>query len=133
MEMKINLKDQDTSTYDEYTARFQIHKLRTYLQDRIVRGTPFVTFERIENDFSTIPRPLLGSLLNEIVERKEFTIQTPHGSGRIILRNGFYVFQPDKLKDTSIPIALRLANIPIPRDHFTPIPVEKEKRVLKVE
>jgi len=133
METKIDLKDQDTSTYDEYTARFQIHKLRTYLQDRIVRGTPFVTFERIENDFSTIPRPLLGSLLNEIVERKEFTIQTPHGSGRIILRNGFYVFQPDKLKDTSIPIALRLANIPVPRDHFVPVPVEKEKRVLKVE
>lgn len=133
METSIELKDQDTSTYDEYTARFQIHKLRAYLQDRIVRGTPFVTFEKIENDFSTIPRPLLGALLNEIVDRKEFTIQTPNGTGRILLRNGFYLFQPDKLKDTSIPIALRIANIPIPRDHFLPIIVEKEKKVERGE
>jgi hypothetical protein len=117
----IPLEEQDSSTYDEYTARFQLNKLRTYLQDRIVRGTPFVTFERIENDFSSIPRPLLGALLNEITEQKEFRITTPQGSGRIIYKNGYYIFQPDKLKDTSIPVALRLANIPIPRDRFTPV------------
>ena len=126
LKTEVPLEEQDTSTYDEYTARFQIHKLRNYLEDRIVKGTAFVTFERIENDFSTIPRPLLASLLNEIVNKKEFSIHTEHGSGRIIFRNGFYLFQPDKLKDTSIPIALRMINIPIPRDHFTPLEVQKD-------
>ena len=122
----IPLEEQDSSTYDEYTARFQLNKMKNYLQDRIVRGTPFVTFEKIENDFSSIPRPLLASLLNEIVEQKEFRITTPQGSGRIIFKNGYYIFQPDKLKDTSIPVALRLANIPIPRDRFTPVYAKEE-------
>ena len=135
----IQLEDQDSSTYDEYTARHQLNKIKNYLQDRIVRGTPFVTFEKIENDFSSIPRPLLATLLNEIVEQKEFHITTPQGSGRIIYKNGYYIFQPDKLKDTSIPVALRLANIPIPRDRFTPMSeeitttsVEKNSKLMTV-
>ena len=127
MKMNIPLEDQDSSTYDEYTARFQINKLRKFLQDVIVeKGTSFITFEKIQNNFQSIPRPVLGALLKEIIERKE-TINTAHGSGIIIFRNGYYVFQPDKLKNISIPIALRMANISIPRDHFAPSEIVKEK------
>lgn len=129
MVTNIALEEQDGSTYDEYTARLQLNRLRLYLQDRIARGTPFVTFERIENDFSTIPRPLLASLLNEIVQHRDFTIVTDHGLGRIIYKNGFYIFQPEKIRDTTIPIAMRLMNIPIPRDRFVPKVEELVKRV----
>jgi len=114
----ISLEEQDTSTYDEYTARFQMNRLKSYLQDRIARGTPFVTFEKISNDFSVIPEPLLRSLMTEIIEQKGNIITTKYGVGRIVLRNGYYIFQPDKLKDQSIPIALRTVTIPIPRDRF---------------
>lgn len=116
----ISLEDQDGSTYDEYTARSKAAKLRLYLQDRIARGTPFVTFEKIESDFSTIPRPLLASLLSEIVEHRELRITTAAGTGRIIFKNGYYIFQPDRIKDTSIPIAMRLVQVPVPRDRFVP-------------
>jgi hypothetical protein len=129
MNTLIPLEEQDTSTYDEYTARFQMNKIKNYLQDRIARGTPFVTFEKISNDFSLIPGPLLRSLLTEIVEQKGFVISTKYGAGRIILKNGYYIFQPDKLKDTNIPIALRTATIPIPRDRFEP----KVEEIVKQE
>jgi hypothetical protein len=116
----IPLEDQDTSTYDEYTARFQMNRIKNYLRDRIVKGTPFVTFEKIQNDFSVIPVPLLRSLLSEIIEQKEI-ITGPVGMiGKIIIRNGYYIFQPDQLKDQSIPIALRTVSIPIHRDIFLP-------------
>lgn len=120
----IPLEEQDSSTYDEYTARFQMNRIRSYLQDRIARGTPFVTFEKISNDFSIIPQPLLRSLLTEIVEQKGNVITTKYGVGKIILRNGYYIFQPDQLKDTSIPIALRTVAVPIPRDRFQPAEVK---------
>jgi hypothetical protein len=50
------------------------------------------------------------------------------GDGRIIYRNGYYVFQPDGIADIRIPISIRLANIPVPRDVFEPraIAVEEE-------
>ena len=118
--IKIPSDKPDTSTYDEYTARFQIHKLVAFFRDLIAKHIPFITFEKIQNNenFQSIPRPVLAALLKEIAERKEYVINTDHGPGHIILKNGYYVFQPDALQDTSIPIALRLANIPVPRDTF---------------
>lgn len=119
LEKEIPLEMQDSHTYDEYTARFQMNRLKVYLIDRITKGTPFVTFEKISNDFSIIPAPLLRSLLTEIVQQR-VVISTSYGSGRIILRNGYYIFQPDKLKDQSVPIALRTLVVPVPRDRFEP-------------
>ena len=117
----IPLNKQDTSTYDEYTARFQMNRLKNYLKDRILKGTPFVTFAKIQSDFSIIPEPLLKALLAEIIEQKGAVVHGEFGSGKIIWRNGYYIFQPDRLKDQSIPIALRTATVPIPRDHFAPL------------
>ena len=132
MNTEISLEMQNTSTYNEYTAMSQMNKLRVYLQDRISRGTPFVTFERIENDFPTIPRPLLANLLNQIVEKRDFKITTEYGTGYIIFKNGYYIFQPEKLQDTQIPIALRVANIPVPRDRFTPKVEEVAKNTVNM-
>ena len=136
--MKFPLENPDTSTYDEYTARFQIHKLLNFFRDVIARHTPFITFEKIQNNdnFKSIPRPVLAALLKEIVDRKEFIINTESGPGHIIMKNGYYVFQPELLQDTSIPIALRLANIPIPRDSFQrydPSKIEKEVEEIEEE
>ena len=115
----IPIEMQDSSTYDEYTARFQMNRLKNYLIDRITKGTPFVTFEKISNDFAIIPAPLLRSLLTDIIQQR-IRIVTKYGTGSIILRNGYYIFQPSSLKDTSIPIALRTMVVPVPRDRFEP-------------
>lgn len=121
------LDQQDITTYDEYTARFHIHTIRSYIQDLIAKNEYYVTFDKIQLQFETIPRTLLLSILNDMVSRDTFRIKTKNGPGRIILRNGYYVFQPDAIADESIPIAIRVRHVPIPRDVFNPTIYAKEK------
>jgi len=134
MQMVVPLESQDSSTYDEYTARYQLSTLRKYIQELFgEKGQSFITFETIHTHFNTIPRPLLSALMAEMVQQKEMKIRLDReGSvedGRILYKNGFYVFQPDKIKDTRIPIAIRVATIPVARDHYEPRAIEVEKDV----
>jgi hypothetical protein len=133
---EIALELQDSSTYDEYTARYHLNTLRKYIQDLFGEAEQsYITFEQVQSHFNTIPRPLLASLMVEMIQQKEMKIRIERDGlpqdGRILYKNGFYVFQPDKIKDTSIPIAIRVAAIPIARDHYAPkaIMVKKEESV----
>lgn len=124
----IPLDKQDTSTYDEYTARIQMHTLRKYIENLFgVEEQSFITFDSVALHFNTIPRPLLASLMADMVQKKEFRLNLEGRSGRLLHKNGYYVFQPDAIKDTSIPIAIRVAQIPIMRDEYVPKIIEKEK------
>lgn len=127
---EFELDKQDTSTYDEYTARYQMNTLRRYIENLFgVEEQMFLTFDSLAQHFNTIPRPLLISLLEEMVEQKEFRLNLDEfRTGRLIHRNGLYVFQPDSIKDTSIPIAIRVAKIPIKRDDYVPKFIEKERK-----
>ena len=134
MQMVVPLEAQDSSTYDEYTARYQLSTLRKYIQELFgEKGQSFITFETIHTHFNTIPRPLLSALMAEMVQQKEMKIRLDRDGvvedGRILYKNGFYVFQPDKIKDTSIPIAIRVASIPVARDHYEPKAIEVKKEV----
>ena len=133
MPRSIAFADQDLSTYDEYTARFQLSKLKAYIEDTVSKGKPFLTFENLVSHFETIPRPLLSSLLNELILQKEFRIKTSTGEGRLLAKNGFYVFQPDEIQNTKIPIAIRLMNVPVARDRFDPRVEKLEKTVEEEE
>ena len=126
----IPLDKQDTSTYDEYTARFQMNTLRKYIENLFgVEEQMFLTFEAIALHFNTIPRSLLASLMAEMVQKKEFRINLDsERTGRLLHKNGYYVFQPDAIKDTSIPIAIRVAHIPLLRDEYVPKAIEPEKK-----
>jgi len=133
MPMKVSLETQDSSTYDEYTARYQMNNLRKYIQDFFSdKEQGAITFDEIRNHFGTIPEPLLKTLMAEMVQKKEMKIRLQRDdkmeNGRILYKNGFYVFQPDKIQDTSIPIAIRVAAIPMQRDHYEPKAIEKEKQ-----
>jgi hypothetical protein len=131
---EISLEQQDSSTYDEYTAQFQMNKIRKFLQDFMSRNQAIISFEQIANSFTSIPRVLLSSLLNEMVLQKDFTITTDRGEGRILYRNGYYLFQPELIQDTRIPIAIRLANIPISRDRYLPnIKEEEETKTVAID
>ena len=124
----ISLDNQDTSTYDEYTARIQIHTLRKYIENLFgIEEQSFITFDSLALHFNTIPRPLLASLLADMVQKKEFRLNLEGRTGRLLHKNGYYVFQPDAIKDTSIPMAIRVAQIPIMRDEYVPRVIEKEK------
>jgi hypothetical protein len=127
----IPLDKQDTSTYDEYTARFQINTLRRYIENLFgVEEQMFLTFDSLALHFNTIPRPLLASLMEEMVQQKEFRLTLDgERQGRLLHKNGFYIFQPDRIKDTRIPIAIRVARIPIMRDEYVPKHIEQVREV----
>lgn len=136
----VPLELQDSSTYDEYTARYHLNTLRKYIQELFGEAEQaYITFEDVQSHFNTIPRPLLASLMAEMIQQKEMKIRIERDGiqqdGRVIYKNGFYLFQPDKIKDTSVPIAIRVASIPIARDHYAPkaITAKKEESVVSEE
>lgn len=131
------LNEQDISTYDEYAARYHAHTIRKYLRERISKAQVYINFDQLKEEFVTIPPAVLSSILNDIVSESDIKIKTVSADGKdimghIIRRGRYYLFQPDLIVDESIPIALRLAHVPIPRDTFAPkqleyIPPEKEE------
>ena len=132
------LDEQDISTYDEYAARYHIHTIRKYLQERISKAQVYVNFEQLTNEFLTIPPAVLSSLLNEIVSQGDMKIYTTAADGKeiqghIIRKGTYYLFQPDALKDESIPIALRLVHVPVPRDIFAPKDISIPEEVPEIE
>jgi hypothetical protein len=131
----VPLDKQDSSTYDEYTARYQLNTLRKYIQELFGKEEQaFVTFESMQTHFNTIPRPLLASLMSELLHDTKIRLERGSGveEGHIIYKNGYYLFQPDKIKDTSIPIAIRVASIPIARDQYIPLAIEPAKEEVDV-
>jgi hypothetical protein len=102
--------------------------LRRHIENLFgVEEQMFVTFDSLALHFNTIPRPLLASLMEEMVQQKEFRLTLDgEREGRLLHKNGFYVFQPDRIKDTRIPIAIRVARIPITRDEYVPKHIEQE-------
>jgi len=129
----IPLDKQDISTYDEYTARLQMNTLRKYIENLFgVEEQMFLTFDAVAQHFNTIPRSILASLMAEMIQQKEFRLNLGSGtgqrSGRILHKNGYYVFQPDAIKDTSIPIAIRVSQIPLLRDEYVPKFIEQDKK-----
>lgn len=75
---------------------------------------------------SAVPQKAISGLLSEIIGNQSFVVQMPIGKtgrtvdGYIVYRNGYYMFQPDYLTDVRIPLALRVADMPVKRDMFDP-------------
>jgi hypothetical protein len=67
-----------------------------------------------------VPRPNLSELLISVVDNRMF--QVTHGglSGYIRYCNRYFIFQPNVYGDLAIPMALRVAKIPVRRDIYRP-------------
>jgi hypothetical protein len=114
------LKDADTSTYDEYAARAHEAKIRRVIRNLFAIQVSY-QFDELHDNLSGVPPLALSSILSGIVGNQSFRVTSPSGKeGYIIYRNGYYLFQPDFLKDRSIPLALRVANYPVKRDVYLP-------------
>ena len=116
----------DISTYDEYAAKWHESQLKTAIKKMFMEtGQPMFTLETIMENFSAVPPRAISSLLMEIVGNQSFILQIRDKPGYITYRNGYYLFQPLRLKDTRIPMALRIADIPVRRDVFDPAALAK--------
>ena len=139
-EIDLDTVEIDYSTYDEYAAKWREHSIKKVFRE-LFQEQPFLHFDDIQNKyFQDIPRIAKAALLEDIVDNPSFRIRVGDREGYIIYKNGYYLFQPEELWDTNLPLALRVQDFPIKRDSYEPIekftknrnePVEEAKPVVK--
>lgn len=113
----------DISTYDEYAMRWRESQMKQIIRDIFEKtGQPMIQSGSLEDIFidKDIPAVAIKTLLSSIIDNKSFRIRVNSQEGYITYRNGFYLFQPIRLADVRIPLALRVASVPLRRDVFTP-------------
>jgi hypothetical protein len=111
--------DEDISTYDLYAARFAEQDMISRLKSLFKRQTWF-RWSDIQEIFSDIPETILLGLLMRIVDNKSIKFKNGSFEGHIIYRNNLFLFQPNTIQDTHIPIALRYGRYPVKRDSYEP-------------
>jgi hypothetical protein len=125
----------DTSSYDEYAVRWQEMRikraLRNYFEEAGTNRVS-VSLEKIRSIFQGVPAHALSAMLAEIVSNQAFRLRVGGQEGYLIYRNGRYLFQPLKLRDTRIPLALRIAAAPVKRDLYEPPPPAKPKPAVPI-
>lgn len=130
--VEIDVSKADESTYTEYAARWREKKLVDRVK-QLFRGKTgeseqaFVTIEDFIGYFNDISRKSLSILIQTILKSKSFRIELFGKQGRIIYKNGYFLFQPVLIQDETIPLALRIAAYPVKRDSYPPGEVEVQK------
>jgi len=111
----------DMSTYDEYAVKWRENELKSAIRKLFEVGEqPAFQLEDILDAMSEVPHKAISGLLSEIVGNQSFRLRVKGKEGYIVYRNGYFLFQPDYLSDIRIPLALRVADVPVKRDAFDP-------------
>lgn len=125
--IEVSLEDTDTSTYDEFSARWRESVLKTILR-RMFAEQSFYRFEDMQDYLQRIkikfPRIALSILLQSVVNNRSFRLDVKGQQGFLIYKNGFYMFQPDAMRDKAIPMALRVGLFPVKRDSYEPMEIK---------
>ena len=123
----------DMTTYDEYAARWReatIKKVIKYLFEEDNNNKVMFQFNDLAKVFSAIPPTALQIILSDMVGSESFQLKVGGKTGYLIYKNGYYLFQPSILTDESIPLALRIADIPVKRDFYDFKPMKKSAIVV---
>jgi hypothetical protein len=116
-EVTINPMDLDDSTYDEYAARWRAYQIKERLRALFERQ-PSYKYDKLIFNLTDIPRVAIAAILSDIVNNRSFRIKVRGETGYILYKNGYYLFQPERLQDTGIPLALRTALFPVKQDSY---------------
>lgn len=108
-------------SYDEYSAKWRESILKERLRS-IFKTQMFVSLEHLKRDvLGDAPFISLVTLLYDVVGNRRFKVTHQSHDGYIIFKNGYYLFQPFSYLDLSIPIALRVARLPVKRESYEPM------------
>jgi hypothetical protein len=118
-DLKVDVMKTSDVTYDAYAMRWREAQLKKRLRN-IFAAQAFYRAEYIWELFADIPRMALTDMLMNVVGNKAFVLERGGREGYLIYRNGYYLFQPMDLVDTGVPIALRVARLPVKRDVYLP-------------
>ena len=122
----VDPKTSDESTYDSFSARFRESKIQQIIKQLFAEQPFFEKGEFIQALMirSQAPKPAILMSIQSIVNNRTFHVQVGPHQGYIIYKNGLFLFQPDAYKDTSIPLALRIAEWPVKRDEYEPASIK---------
>lgn len=107
----------DDSTYDAYAARWRVNQIKERLR-RIFSKYSSVSYDKLIFLLTDIPRAVIAAIMGDVVDNRNFTMEIKGERGYITYRNGFYLFQPQRIQDTGIPLALRTALFPVKQDSY---------------
>jgi len=128
-DVKVDPLEADDSTYDEYAARWRVHQIKLRLR-KLFERQPFYRFDDLLHMLVDIPRVAVSSILTQLVGNRSFRIQVGEEKGYLVYKNGFYLFQPEKLRDTGIPLALRTALFPVKQDSYEEFEEPLQRKVV---
>ncbi len=114
----------DMSTYDEYAMRWRESQLKEIMKRLFeAEEQPNIQMDTLNDALreAGIPDIAIRILLGNIVDNKSFRIFINGQEGYITWRNLYYLFQPIRLADVRIPLALRIADVPIGKESFIPM------------
>lgn len=131
----LNLNDKaeipdDYGTYDLFAARFAEQMVISRLKTEF-KKQPWYHWSKLQEIFKDIPKTTLTSLLLRIVNNQSIIFENGNLQGHLIYRNNLFLFQPNKIQDTYIPISFRFGRYPVKRDHFNPLVAPKIKTTQK--
>jgi len=132
----LNLNDKaevpdDYGTYDLYAARFAEQAVISRLKAEF-KKQPWYHWSKLQQIFKDIPKATLTSLLLRIVNNQSILFENGDQQGHIIYRNNLFLFQPNKIQDTYVPISFRYGRYPVKRDYFEPfIPAKGQVKLPK--
>jgi len=127
----LNLNDKaeipdDYGTYDLYAARFAEQAVISRLKAEF-KKQPWYHWSKLQEIFKDIPKATLTSLLLRIVNNQSILFENGNQLGHIIYRNNLFLFQPNRIQDSYIPISFRYGRYPVKRDYFEPFIPAKVK------
>jgi hypothetical protein len=113
------------STYDDFAVRWRESELKSAIRKLFEkREQPVFQLPEILDMMSAVPARAISGLLSDIVGNQSFRLTISGVDGYIVYRNGYYMFQPDYLSDVRIPLALRVAEVPVKRDSYAPAQIK---------
>jgi len=119
----------DVSTYDEYAVKWRETQLKSALRHIFeVEKQPQFQLDEILDTLSGVPQRAISGLLSDIVGNRSFRIRVGSAEGYIVYRNNYFMFQPDYLSDIRVPLALRVADVPVKRDAFDPAAISLQAK-----
>jgi hypothetical protein len=115
----------DVTTYDDFAVRWRESELKTAIKKLFADNEqPVFQLPDILEMMTAVPPKAISGLLADIVGNQSFRLKVGKTEGYIVYRNGYYMFQPDFLSDIRIPLALRVAEVPVKRDAFEPADIK---------
>jgi len=115
----------DMTTYDDFAVRWRESELKSVIKRIFQKNDqPVFQLQDILKMMSAVPPKAISGLLADVVGNQSFRLRVGKTEGYIVYRNGYYMFQPDFLSDIRIPLALRVAEVPVKRDAFEPAEIK---------